>query len=42
MCVCRYVHRSSLTDDATSQSLAFFPKTALKLNTSCSTMLHSN
>lgn len=29
-CVCRYVHRSGHADDASSQSLAFFPKTAVK------------
>lgn len=29
--VCRYVHRNSHTDDANSQSLAFLPKTTLKI-----------
>lgn len=29
--VCRYVHGSSHTGDASSQNLAFFPKTALKI-----------
>lgn len=29
--VCGYIHGSSHTDDASSQSLAFFPKTALKI-----------
>lgn len=31
MCVRRYVHGSSHTGDASSQNLAFFPKTALKI-----------